>query len=210
MIEQGSKGVFAIPKVLIRDAHRSISTHSNRSPIGSQAKAEQNMLIKKSQQGANYIHAVKTDSYNTSTHQMQRRYKDRSNHIDFKHCRPRSVVSFKSPPPSRLQHAGRALLKSVSTVFLRKKERDEKNGNLPSFANRSRYEQTDQDVEDSRFDLFTVSPTRMLHTNNESHFSELTPSGHMREPIKFVEVESLPLFEPASYTNLEEQYSYCQ
>ncbi len=203
MIEQGSKGVFAIPKVLIRDAHKSLSTHSNRSPIGSQSNAEQNMPIPKSQQGADCIQTVKTDSYNTSTHEMQRRYKDRNNHIGFKHCRPRSVVSFKSPPPqppaSRLQHAGRALLKSVSTVFLRKKERDEKNGNLPSFANRSRYEQTDQDVEDSRLDLFTVSPTRMLHTSNTCHLSELTPSGHMREPIKFVEVESLPLFEPASY-----------
>ncbi len=158
------------------------------------------------------MQAVKTDSNNTSTHQMQRRCKDRNNHIVFKHCRPRSVASFKSPPQppvSRLQHAGHALLKSVSTVFLRKKERDEKTGSLPSFANRSRYEQTDQDVEDSRLDLFTVSPTRMLHTNNACHLFELTPSGHMREPIKFVGVESLPLF-VASYTNLEEQYSYCQ
>ncbi len=269
MIEQGSKGVFAMPTILaddiLKSATTSSSSASNQTPFGRRANVEQNVPIPRSQHGGGHLTSAKTDRYPTSTHEMQKRCKDRGNHIGFKHRRPRRVVSFKSPPPppppppaaaeSRLQHAGRALLKSVSTVFLRTKGgRDEQNeqqqqqpprqqkqvnfpdpktvypslpkddvsinsnelSRFPSFTNRSRYEQTYQDdgdevevEEDSRLDLFTVSPTRMLYTYNESHFSELTPSGYVREPIKFVEVESLPLF-VTKYTNREEYYHYCQ
>ncbi len=250
-----------MPTILADDILKSTSTSSsasNQTPFGRRANVEQNVPIPRSQHGAGHLTSAKTDRYPKSTHEMQKRCKDRDNHIGFKHRRPRRVVSFKSPPPpppppaaaeSRLQHAGRALLKSVSTVFLRTKGgRDEQNeqrqqqqqvtfpdpktvypslpnddvsinsnelSRFPSFTNRTRYEQTYQDgdeveeEEDSRLDPFTVSPTRMLYTYNEHHFSELTPSGYVREPIKFVEVESLPLF-VTKYTNREEYYHYCQ
>ncbi len=217
-----------MPTILADDILKSTTTSSssasNQSPFGRQENVELNIPIARSQHGADHLTSAKTDRYPTSTHEMQKRCKDRDNHIGFKHRRPRRVVSFKSPPPppppppaaSRLQHAGCALLKSVSTVFLRTKGgRDEQNeqrqqqqqvtfpdpktvypslpdddvsinsneiSRFPSFSNRSRYEQTYQDdgeeeaEEDSRLDLFTVSPTRVLYTYNESHFSELTPS----------------------------------